>query len=232
MGTFVVYSDAADGYIYTQDVSLSVGRSSAAAGKTANTLSATFIVGEYVSGTYWTYQAFLDFDTSAVTGTPLDVVLSISLSLDNTTSPASFTTNARAYDWGATLEVADWLGADAAAAPLRASHTTVGALYNDFVSDASFKDNLANPVRLVLTNAYTEAGGTANPPIGSSYVQWSASEAAGTTADPKLTITTADGPMQTVLPDADLATTGWTTTPLFSKVNDTSDATVITGALV
>ena len=29
------------------------------------------------------------------------------------------------------------------------------------------------------------------------------------------------------LPDADTVTTGWTTTPLFSKVNDASDATVI-----
>lgn len=33
---------------------------------------------------------------------------------------------------------------------------------------------------------------------------------------------------QTVLPDADLAAGGWTTTPLFSKVNDASDSTVIT----
>jgi hypothetical protein len=33
---------------------------------------------------------------------------------------------------------------------------------------------------------------------------------------------------QTILPDADLATTGWSTAPLFSKVNDSSDATVIT----
>ena len=33
---------------------------------------------------------------------------------------------------------------------------------------------------------------------------------------------------QTLLPDADTTTTGWTTTPLFSKVNDASDATVIT----
>jgi hypothetical protein len=31
-------------------------------------------------------------------------------------------------------------------------------------------------------------------------------------------------------PDADIATSGWTTAPLFSKINDASDATVITGA--
>jgi hypothetical protein len=32
---------------------------------------------------------------------------------------------------------------------------------------------------------------------------------------------------QLILPDADIVTTGWSTAPLFSKVNDTSDATVI-----
>lgn len=33
---------------------------------------------------------------------------------------------------------------------------------------------------------------------------------------------------QEVRPDADVTTTGWTTTPLYSKINDESDATVIT----
>ncbi len=33
---------------------------------------------------------------------------------------------------------------------------------------------------------------------------------------------------QTILPDADVAAGGWTTSPLFSKVNDSSDATIIT----
>lgn len=33
---------------------------------------------------------------------------------------------------------------------------------------------------------------------------------------------------QTLLPDADLAAGGWTTSPLWSKVNDSSDATIIT----
>lgn len=33
--------------------------------------------------------------------------------------------------------------------------------------------------------------------------------------------------LDSCLPDADITTTGWTTAPLFSKVNDASDATVI-----
>jgi hypothetical protein len=36
---------------------------------------------------------------------------------------------------------------------------------------------------------------------------------------------------QTVRPDADLDTTGWSTAPLFSKVNDSSDATVTTSTI-
>lgn len=38
-------------------------------------------------------------------------------------------------------------------------------------------------------------------------------------------------PPQQVRPDADVTTTGWATAPLFSKVNDQSDATVITATL-
>lgn len=34
--------------------------------------------------------------------------------------------------------------------------------------------------------------------------------------------------LDSVLPDADITTTGWSTAPLFSKINDASDATVIT----
>lgn len=30
-----------------------------------------------------------------------------------------------------------------------------------------------------------------------------------------------------IFPDADITTTGWSTAPLFSKVNDNSDSTVI-----
>ena len=36
---------------------------------------------------------------------------------------------------------------------------------------------------------------------------------------------------QTIRPDADTTTTGWTTTPLWSKISDSSDATVISATL-
>lgn len=38
--------------------------------------------------------------------------------------------------------------------------------------------------------------------------------------------------LDTCLPDADIVTTGWATAPLFSKVNDASDATVIQATAV
>jgi hypothetical protein len=37
---------------------------------------------------------------------------------------------------------------------------------------------------------------------------------------------------QVIVPDADTAAGGWTTTPLFSKINDSSDATIITSTAV
>ena len=37
---------------------------------------------------------------------------------------------------------------------------------------------------------------------------------------------------QEFLPDADTVTTGWTATPLHSKLSDGSDATVVTATLV
>lgn len=37
--------------------------------------------------------------------------------------------------------------------------------------------------------------------------------------------------LQQILPDADVTTTGWSTTPLWSKLSDDSDATVITATL-
>jgi hypothetical protein len=40
--------------------------------------------------------------------------------------------------------------------------------------------------------------------------------------------TVGEGVGQILLPDADTAEGGWTTAPLFSKVNDSSDATFIT----
>lgn len=39
-------------------------------------------------------------------------------------------------------------------------------------------------------------------------------------------------PPQELVPDEDVLTTGWTTTPLWSKINDKSDATVVKATLV
>ena len=58
---------------------------------------------------------------------------------------------------------------------------------------------------------------------GDYYIYFTAIDA-GTYYLDEVTLTTG----QILLPDADIATTGWATAPLFSKVNDSSDATVIT----
>jgi hypothetical protein len=60
---------------------------------------------------------------------------------------------------------------------------------------------------------------------------WPAASDSTSLQEPSMYVvyTAAGGPAQTVRPDADVTTTGWTTTPLWSKIEETSaDGTVIT----
>lgn len=54
----------------------------------------------------------------------------------------------------------------------------------------------------------------------------------GTLAVDSFSLGVPSATLDNCLPDADVTTTGWTTTPLFSKVNDASDATVIQSTAV
>jgi len=66
-----------------------------------------------------------------------------------------------------------------------------------------------------------------NVTAGTQNATWTMNTAV-TAAGCVIVVFKAEPAMQTVLPDADTVTTGWTTTPLYSKINDSSDATVVT----
>jgi len=66
-----------------------------------------------------------------------------------------------------------------------------------------------------------------NVTAGTQNATWTMNTAV-TAAGCVIVVFVAEPAMQTVLPDADTVTTGWTTTPLYSKINDSSDATVVT----
>ena len=64
---------------------------------------------------------------------------------------------------------------------------------------------------------------------------YSAAGTWGTTPSPRdhrsMMAFAGSSPVQEIRPDADIATTGWSTSPIFSKINDNADGTVVTGAL-
>lgn len=71
-----------------------------------------------------------------------------------------------------------------------------------------------------------EFGGT-SVAVSDGYVWWADEFAISSTG----AIGPAGAVAQTVRPDADVLTTGWSTAPLFSKLNDQSDASVVTATL-
>lgn len=74
---------------------------------------------------WYVYESFMDFDTSAVTGTISSVTLSLGLASDESVN--DFTIEARLYNWGASLTTADWIaGASLGGNTLLATLSTSG----------------------------------------------------------------------------------------------------------
>lgn len=189
MATYVIYADTADAYINSSSTTYSTARSGGGT-ISANNTNFGMYVGQYFSSpTSYVYEHFLSFDTSSVANTPISVTLSV---YSQSTDGATFTINARAYDWGSSVTTADFVaGASLSALPLRASRSTASwplEQYLDFTTDSSFLTNTANPVRLVLASSLTEAG---TAPSAPESVSMYPADNTGTTKDPKLTIVTA-----------------------------------------
>lgn len=225
MPTTVVYADVSDGFLTGEDAT-SIYSAAAASAVLADTVS-TLQVGQNfdLSTTYDVYQAFLGFDTSAVTGT----ITSATLALKDSAPPSTnFTIEARLNDWGTSLTTADWvIPANIGGKTLLASYTTVtgwsGAVYHDF-TDAAMAANVNQTgfTRLLLNS---DRHRTAVTPTGNEVAAILAADQAGTTSDPKLTIVTSVT-TQDVFPTSDISAGNWlneaaSATNLFASVDET-----------
>ena len=113
---------------------------------------------------------------------------------------------------------------------------TLNAMTQEFSAGDSFGGTIVGNTITVYYKpsggSWTQLGqGTDSNITGSGYIGAHLTNHTGTLDD------FGGGEVSTVtldscLPDADVTTTGWTTTPLFSKVNDASDATVIQATAV
>jgi len=128
------------------------------------------------------------------------------------------------YDFGSEPTVgADWVetASPSIFTAIGIGSITAGAVNNITLTDLSGISRTGyTGIRLTLSSGAPTAGNT-------DFVQFATREHA-TFQEPRLSVTWTGGG-QTLRPDADITTSGWTTTPLFSKINEASaDGTVIT----
>ena len=207
MSTLVVYSDTTDGNINSSDGTVYFGpQGSYASARTGsalsvNTSSINLIVGQSyywdVNGQYQVWESFAGFDTSSIgSGSVSAATLRLTAYVDWSTT--DFTVEARLHDWGTGLTSADWVaGASLSGKTLLAHYATSGGFVNgtgyDLVDDAFAANiNKTGTTRLLLCSSRTTAG-TAPADQVDEYVNAYSADYSGTTTDPKLTVTYAQG---------------------------------------
>ena len=197
------------------------------------TASAQHYAGQHnLSGTFYLYEAFLDFDTSSVVGTISSVVLKVhgySLAVDN-----AYTLEARLYPFGTSLTTADWvpgsdMSGDTLLATLASGSFSVGA-YNSF-TDVAFVANINQAGRTRFYIA-TDRMRTATSPASNKQETAGWDSATGTNP-PQLVITTSDptGDLTSTLAAVTSSATGTleisgTATPTLDDVALSSTATI------
>jgi hypothetical protein len=127
----------------------------------------------YYGGVYYDYEGFFDFDTSAI---PLGATInSAALSYVHSAYNYAFTLEARAHDFGASLEAADWVaGADLAGKALVGTlaitdSLAFGTRYSLTCPDLPASIVKGGHTRIVFSSALMRAGAA---PLGYEYAEF------------------------------------------------------------
>lgn len=193
--TTVFASAAGDGYLACNNATYSTARSG---GGSITVDAVSFLLAgqtQIGGGDYTVYESFVSFDTSAIADADVVSAVALDLMLNSDSSTTDFTLQARDFDWGASLTTADWvpganLGSNTLVATLNSSGIGATGAYKTFTSQAAFlsvSNIKTGTVHLVLASDRTASG--VAPPNASEYLGFEDAEQAGTTQDPKLTIT-------------------------------------------
>ena len=195
--TYTIFSNAAnDGYVNSENATYATARAGSSLIATANT--ADIFIGQLQSGSFGVYEGFVNFTTSAASGTITSATLSLYGQFDG--SDTDFTVNARNSDYTAGgLTTADWIaGASLSGQTLLATFATSGgwsdAAYNSFTSQAAFLTNInqSGNTGIILSSSRHE--GNNAPGTGTfEYVGAYGAAQTGTTNDPRLVIEATTG---------------------------------------
>lgn len=187
-----IYSDAADGYIDSDGLG-TYANARDGAGDLIAVTTGHIVIGQGSGGFVW--EGFVWFSLAGIADTETVSAAALSLYGQNDTSITDFTIEARERDWGATLTAGDWVaGGDLSGLTLLASFATAGfstSAYNDLTSEAAFVPAVqaalaADVIRMVICSSRTTSN---TEPGGSESVTVYSANQAGTTNDPKLTVT-------------------------------------------
>jgi hypothetical protein len=160
-------------------------------GVTGRTLYGALSVGQlqFVLN-FYVYEAFISFDTSSIPDGATITAATLYLWGSDDQSAVDFTIEARAFDYGATIETGDFrTRAELTALTLAASRSTVGwslGGYNTFTSDAALLSviNKSGATRFVLNSSLHRTGAT---PAAYEYIVFHAGDITG--QEPKLVVT-------------------------------------------
>lgn len=193
MTVTTIFASTNDGELLSSSNTYSTARSGSGSTKYLNANTTAFLtIGQlFSSPTYYCYECFLEFDTSTIADS--DRIDDATLAWDGAGdgSTTDFTAQARQHDWDGSLDTADWIaGADLSSKTLLATWASTGysTSYSNFTSEAGFPAAISTTVALeivIVSNRLT-AGTT---PTGAEYVQMRSADTAGTSEDPKLTVT-------------------------------------------
>jgi hypothetical protein len=189
MATLTVYAGTADSSVRSDasnwtDARAGTGTATLTVRDTGNDMT----VGITNADSDQIQQGFLGFDTSAIGQTNSVISATLALYL-MATKTGSWNVEARAKDWSATVDTADWVaGADWTGNALLATLTSYGFLsYATFTSTANFAGavNRGGTTRLALCS---ETIASATNPAAIQSLQFRTADQSGTTNDPKLTV--------------------------------------------
>lgn len=184
-----VYSDAADGRLRSTNATYATAAAGGAAAATTTNTSRS--LGQ-ITG-YTIDLLYFSFDTSSITDTDTISAAEFALYGSTDSSATDDDLQARLYNWGAALSAADWrTPTNFSADTLLATFNTSGfstAGYNAFTeSGTNLRSNIdkAGTTYIVVGTARFAS---ATAPTTDDQVQVYMADQAGTTNDPKLTVT-------------------------------------------
>lgn len=192
MPTVDITADTTDGHIDSSNATYATARSGS--GLTVFT-GPILGVGQLLSGgTYTCIEYFVSFDTSSLGAgaTITSAVLSIQGGGGTPDqSDTDFTVEARAFNFGASVTTGDWVaGASLGSSTLVCHFDTSagwGSGYNAFTNDALPANINKTGTTYIMLSSSRHRGN--NTPVGLEKVSLKTSQTAGTSSDPKLTIT-------------------------------------------